>query len=121
MAEVYHHLAKAPVWSSSDKRLAEIQVSCASVLAFNDLAQLEPLGIDEISFKRGDYQRSREIGAAARFLDIEGLIVPSARYRGQNIVLFPDRLSTLESIRVSETLSINWPAWREKTKDYRPM
>lgn len=69
--------------------------------------------MEEQKFRKGGYARTREVGAAARFLDMEGLIVPSARWSASNLVLFMDRLSDRESLKVMETREINWPAWRE--------
>lgn len=113
IAEIYHHLSRAPVFSSSHVGINRLHVRMARVLVFTDMKALEPLGVEEQAFRKGDYARTREVGAAARFLDIEGLIVPSARWSATNLVLFMDRLSDRESLKVVETRDINWPAWRE--------
>ena len=49
-----------------------------------------------------------------RFLDMDGLIVPSARWPCASLVLFLDRLADLESLSVVEQRDVNWPAWRER-------
>ncbi|MFQ5774977.1 MAG: RES family NAD+ phosphorylase [Kiloniellaceae bacterium] len=113
MAEVYHHLSKAPVFSSSHVRMNKLRVRTERTLVFNDVAALEMVGVDEEAFRRGDISRSREIGAAARFLDMDGLIVPSARWPCTNLVLFLDRSPHLETLKVLDTREVNWPAWRE--------
>lgn len=117
LAEIYHHLSKAPVFSSSHVKMNKLAVRTERTLAFDDLEALEPLGVDQEAFRRGNPARSREIGAAARFLDIDGLIVPSARWPCRNLVLFPDRLPDLERLKVLESRDVNWPAWRERLKD----
>ena len=86
---------------------------------FEDFAALEKVGMNEQLFRRGDYSRSREVGAAARFLDMDGLIVPSARWPCTNLVVFPDRVPDREAFRIEESRSINWPAWREQTGHHR--
>lgn len=113
LAEIYHHLSRAPVFSSSHVQIHRIAARLERTLVLENMAALAPLGIDAESFRSGDYARSREIGAAARFLDLQGLVVPSARWRSANLVLFPDRLSDRESLTVIETRDVNWPAWRE--------
>lgn len=113
LAEIYHHLSRAPVFSSSHVTLNKLQVLSERTLVFDGVAALGPLGVDEEAFRRGLYARTREIGAAARFLDMDGLIVPSARWTCANLVLFPDRLPDLDSLKVVETQEVNWPAWRE--------
>ena len=63
--------------------------------------------------KRMDYTRSQALGAAAHFLEFDGLIVPSARWPCCNLILFLDRLDVNVALKVEETRDINWPAWRE--------
>ena len=116
LAEIYHHLSKAPVFSSAQVKSHTLRARTRRTLVFADVAALEHAGIDDETFRRGDPRRSREVGAAARFLDADGLIVPSARWACGNLVMFPDRLADREAFRVEETQDINWPAWREKTR-----
>lgn len=113
MAEVYHHLSKAPVFSSSHVKINKLRVSAEKTLVFPDIASLEAVGVTEEAFRKGDHKRTREVGAAARFLDIEGLMVPSARWPCSNLALFPDRMRNRDSLQVEEARDINWPAWRE--------
>ena len=114
MAEIYHHLSRAPVFSSSQVRINKLHVSAKRTLEFADVGALATLGIDEEVFRKGDPLRTREVGAAARFLDLDGLIVPSARWPCLNLVLFLDRLPDASALRVEDSRDINWPAWREK-------
>lgn len=119
MAEIYHHLSKAPVFSSSHVKLHGIHVATQRSLVFDDIAALATLGVDTETFRRDDYVRTREIGAAARFLDMDGLIVPSARWPRGNLVLFPDRLDDYGAFTVVEEHQVNWPAWREEASSRR--
>ena len=116
LAEAYHHLSKAPVFSTAHVKMNRLRVAAENVLVFKDLEELGPLGVDPESFRRGDYTRSREIGSAARFLDLEGLVVPSARWPGSNLVLFLDRMRNREALSVEASHDINWPAWRERIR-----
>jgi RES domain-containing protein len=116
IAEIYHHLSKAPVFSTSHVKINTLKAKAQRVLVFDDLETLIPLGVDPEAVRRGDYARTREIGSAARFLYLDGLVVPSARRAGANLVLFPDRLDDLEALSVVETRNLNWPAWRERVK-----
>jgi hypothetical protein len=120
VAEIYHHLSQAPVFSSSHVKINELQVRSARALAFDDIPALAAVGVDEQAFRSGDTTRTREIGAAARFLDLEGLIVPSARWPCANLVLFPDRLPDLGMLKVLASRDINWPAWRERLSPSNP-
>jgi hypothetical protein len=62
-----------------------------------------------------DYTRTREIGAAAHFLEFDGLLVSRPRWPCLNLVLFPDRLDP-DSLAVEEVREVNWPASRERHK-----
>jgi hypothetical protein len=114
LAEIYYHLSRAPVFSSSNARLNRLAVRIDRTSVFDDITALTPLGVDAVAFRRGDYGRTREIGAAAHFLDMQALIVPSARWPCRNLVLFPDRLRDAEAVRLLDSHEINWPAWRER-------
>lgn len=119
LAEIYHHLSKAPVFSSREAKLYKLRVRAEQTLVFENVQSLAAVGIDEETFLRGGHSRAREVGTAARFLDLEGLVVPGARWNCSNLVLFPDRLSNtnLEALKVVEESDINWPAWRESTRN----
>lgn len=119
LAEVHHHLSRAPVYSSSHVRLYKLSISASRILAFPDIAALQPLGVDPVSFRKADYERTREIGSAARFLDIEGLVVPSARWPGSNFVLFVDRMTNREALSVEQKFDVNWPAWVDRMRAAR--
>ncbi len=117
LAEIYHHLSKAPVFSSSHARLNRLRARTERTLVFDDVAALESVGVDAAAFHKGENVRTREVGAAARFLDMDGLIVPSARWPCANLVLFLDRLANLETLSVVEQRDVNWPAawWNNAT------
>ncbi len=83
------------------------------------VASLHPLGVSEQAFRKGDYTRTRETGAAARFLDMDALAVPGARWPDANLVLFPDRMTNRASLAVEETHEVNWPAWRGRMAQAR--
>jgi hypothetical protein len=80
-----------------------------------DLEMLESLGVEAGTYSAMDYARTREIGAAAHFLEFDSLLVPSPRWPRLNLVLFLDRLDP-ESMTVEEVREVNWPAWREQHK-----
>lgn len=113
MAEIYSHLSKAPVFSSSHVKICRLGVSTERTLAFADIAALGPLGVKPDELQKGVYARTREVGSAARFLDYDALLVPSARWPCANLVLFLDRLKDRDAVTVKESFDVNWPAWRE--------
>jgi len=74
-------------------------------------ANFELLGIDETKYSQIDYSRMQEIGAAAAFLELHGIIVPSARWDCENLVVFTDNLGSEDSMEVVETQDVDWQAW----------
>lgn len=114
LAEVYFHLSRAPVFSSAHVRLHRLRVETRRTLRL-DLEMLGSLGIAAARYSAMDYARTRRIGAAAHFLEFDGLLVPSPRWPCLNLVLFLDRID-LGSLAVEEVREVNWPAWREQHK-----
>ena len=116
LAEMYYHLSRAPVFASAHMRLHRLSVQTKKTLWLPDIKSLIRLGIDEGKFSSLDHARCQEIGAAAHFLEFDGLVVPSARWPRLNLVLFMDRLGLGNGLSVLDTNEINWPAWREKSR-----
>lgn len=78
-------------------------------------ADLGKLGVDMDRFGSLAYERTKEIGAAAAFIELDGLIVPSARWDCEHLVLFPENLGLEVTIAVVASEEVDWLAWaREK-------
>ena len=114
IAETYFHLSRAPVFSSAHLKLHRLHVEARLTLLFRDVKALAPFGVDAATLKNITYERTQALGAAAHFLEFDGLIVPSARWPCLNLILFLDRLDVGTALRVEQTLDINWPAWKER-------
>ncbi|HET7210690.1 MAG TPA: RES family NAD+ phosphorylase, partial [Methyloceanibacter sp.] len=76
-----------------------------------DMAALERFGIEREKYAELLYARTQEIGDAAQFLGFTGVIVPSARWSGLNLVIFTDRLEP-GALEVRTQEPIDWAAWR---------
>jgi hypothetical protein len=68
-------------------------------------------GIDISRYESFDYGATQAVAAAAHFLEFDGLLVPSARHRSHNLVIFTDR-GAAGSLTVRRTETVNWSAWR---------
>ena len=95
-AEVHYHLTRAqPVYLSSLKiHLHELHADLQNVFVFESLEILAAFGIDPATYGTLEYARlqaeysvTQQIGEAAHFLGVDGLVVPSARFPGQNLVV----------------------------------
>ncbi len=112
IAEVHYHLSKQPVFSSSNVKISRIRVKADRTLSIPDTETLAQLGVETDAFKNANYSRTKEIGAAARFLDFFGLLVPSARWDCSNLALILDRKQEEDVLIVEETNDLNWPEWQ---------
>jgi RES domain-containing protein len=98
-AEVYYHLTRSqPVYPSSlHIHLHEIEVDFQRVIKFNTLADLASFGVDAANFGttsyahlQAEYSVTQQVGEAAHFLGMQAIVVPSARWPAQNIVVMTD-------------------------------
>lgn len=113
LAEINFHLSRGQSVFPSRMRhdVFELAVKARQTLVLADMAQLKALGVEDSRYREMLYDRTQEIGAAAAFLGFDGLIVPSARWACQNIVLFLDAIN-LEEIRTVSSEPVDWQAWR---------
>lgn len=115
LAEIHFHLTRGQSVFPSRIRheLYELRVKCRSALKLADMDALARLGVDKARYGEMLYDRTQEIAGAAAFMGFDGIIVPSARWQCQNIVLFMDAidLDDIESIRFEP---VDWHAWRSK-------
>lgn len=77
--------------------LTEMEADLERVL---DTSQLSVNGMAHHDLTATDVRPCQRIGAAARSLDFEGLLVPSAALPGLNLVLLPDNLADRTCIRI---------------------
>lgn len=115
IAEVYYHLSQAPVFSSSDVLLHKLNISLERVVSLDETALVQ-LGLEEPLASRCDCSKSQAISGAARFLEFQGMLVPSARWPCSNLVIFMDQIDINTAILIEDGERINWPAWKEQTK-----
>lgn len=116
LAEAYHHLSRAPVMSSSHMLLNRLSVSLDYVLKL-DVDRLIALGMQDPRASRPRDNLGQSIGEAAFMLDYQGLIVPSARWDCDNLMVFLDRRSfdISRHLALKHATDVNWPAWRERS------
>ena len=112
MAEVYHYLSRAPVFSSAEKVMYRIDARTNRTAVLDDPEQLRRRGLDPGQFQDVNPMLCQEIGSAAHLLEYDSLLVPSARWNCMNLVLFPDYIP-LDSLVPDDGKPVNWPAWRD--------
>lgn len=112
LEEIGFHLIRQPVFPTKLRSLIHmLRVRTARTLRFANLSELLPFGVDPNEFKSITYSRTQEIGDAAAFLGFDGMIVPSARWTGMNLVLFTYQLQPGD-ITIVTSNPVDWEAWR---------
>lgn len=120
-AEVYFHVyQKQPVPPSKLRfGLHKLSIELTRTLRLLDTAQLESLGVVQDLFYakrfnqvvRESYPKTQAIGAAANFLGLDGLLVPSARVNGTNVVLLTDNIAPEREIAITNSEPCDLKAW----------
>jgi RES domain-containing protein len=76
-----------------DRKIYRIELSLQKVLDLTSWPLLERLGIIRASYGEIEPTRCKEVGGAVEWLYHDGLIVPSARAKGNNLVVYPNQQS----------------------------
>lgn len=120
IAEIYFHLMRGqPVFPSKVRfQLYEIHVEPLNAIKL-DLTLLEKLGVTAENYGRlnylrrqSEYARTQEISEVAHFLGADGLIVPSARWPCENVVLFSGHIPPDAITIISEPVDIESATWK---------
>lgn len=112
LEEIYFHLSRQPIFPDVAFQLHHVRVRGNRFLNISGMDMLARLGVDLTKFTSFDYVRTQAIGDAAFFLGFDGLIVPSARSKAINLVIFADRIEP-HDIEVEHSELISWKTWLE--------
>ena len=115
LAEVGYRLSLEPVWPSRiEHQIHALKIRADRALRLEPLNQLEKLAVNTARFESFEYTTTQANAAAAHFLEYDALVVPSARFKGSNVVLFLDRLQTPPELVGTE--DVDWPKWRTRNR-----
>ncbi len=88
VAEIRNLLATQPVPPSVTLTLHKLEVDLDPVADFRDMTQLLTVGITQDELTSSDLTVCQNVGGAAAWLGRAGLLVPSARAQGANLVVY---------------------------------
>jgi hypothetical protein len=74
-------------------------------------SDLGGLGVEAARYKEPNYRRTQEIGAVVAFIGCDGLIIPSARWDCENLILFTDNLAMDSNLEPKSVEEVDWQAW----------
>jgi RES domain-containing protein len=89
VAEGKHLASLHPIEPTVERKVYTIEVSLSRVIDLSDWNVLKDLGVERELFDTDDYTATQLIGGSAEWLGCDGIIVPSAREEGLNLVVFP--------------------------------
>jgi RES domain-containing protein len=107
LAEAEYYISLQPLRPKAKRTLFTIRVSIPKVIDLTAHDLLGKLGITNDVLEAMDHTPCRTVGAAANWLGYNGLLVPSARWRGgKNLVIYeqdpsPDSFEVIKEEEIS--------------------
>jgi len=98
VAEGDFHIALQPFRPRAERRVHRIKVNIPGVVLLTDWQLLERLGVARSSYESIEPARCKEIGGAIAYLGRTGILVPSARCNGVNLVIYPSEDCVFEPL-----------------------
>jgi RES domain-containing protein len=80
-----------PVRPVARRTIYTIEVVLASVIDLSDPRRLVALGLSDSDLRALDHRACQQVGGAIAWMGNDGLLVPSARAKGINLVIFPNQ------------------------------
>jgi RES domain-containing protein len=90
-AEADYYIEMQPLRPQAARLMYHLSVTLSSVLDLSEWELLRKLDVEKATFATTDYSASQEVGGAVEWLGHDGLLVPSARANGINLVIFPNQ------------------------------
>ena len=82
---------------------------------------LQAVGVDNENYHIANYSATQEIGDAAWFLGCDGLIIPNARWRCENLVIFTDKILSSETVvSIESSEEVDWIQWAKENGIHIP-
>lgn len=119
IAELSFHLSLMTPRPLKPIMLHTLNVSATQTLRLIR-ADLSVLGVDMDRFEEIGNTRTQEIGSAVAFLENDGLIVPSARWDCENLILFEDGSLKTRLEPIGDAESIDWREWSQRNGRWEP-
>jgi RES domain-containing protein len=90
LTEAEHRISLEPFRPRVRRTIYEVSVELSSVLELTSPELLASVGIGEDELQADVPDACQMVGGAVAWLDHDGMLVPSARAAGTNIVIFPN-------------------------------
>lgn len=106
IAEGDHAVAMQPIRPRAKRTVYEVHVQVHAMVDLTDRELLRAVGVDDDALTAIPSRACQAVGGAAAWLERDGLLIPSARADGANLVIFVDLQDPDAEFKVvtSETL-----------------
>src|SRR5262245_37769945 len=91
IAEGDYYIALQPRRPWPRRTIHRIKVVLSSVIDLSNWELLAKFGVNRKSFDSTDYFATQLLGGAAEWMKHDGILVPSARASGKNLIIYPNR------------------------------
>lgn len=88
--------------------LYQVMVSLKSTVDFTPTSVLSNLGITADHLRQNNPEACREVGALADWMHQDGLLVPSARSRGTNLVILTAQVDPTAPLEPTRTQDLRY-------------
>jgi RES domain-containing protein len=106
IAEVEHLLSRQPVLVRAPRFISQLRVQLSGVADLSRAESIEPFGWSIEDLTGEDWTLPQRIGSAVEFLEVSGLLVPSARADTTNLVVLMKNQSANDVVQVIETIPV---------------
>jgi RES domain-containing protein len=89
LAEAAYRMSLEPFRPRAKRTVYRIGVRLNHLVDISDRSVLAQLGVTEVDLSADDFSACQKVGGAVAWLGNDGLLVPSARAAGTNLVIFP--------------------------------
>lgn len=110
IAEVASYLKLLTPVPRKPLKLHTLNVSVTKALKVA-ITDFETLGIDPATYDQRNYARTQLVGAAINFLELDGLIAPSARWACDNLMIFANKHSLDAKLAIEASAEIPFEDW----------
>ncbi len=105
LAEADYQIAMQPRRPKARRTVYKIGVRLASVLDISETKNLAALGVNIDTIDGMDARICQRIGSSVERLGHDGMLIPSARARGLNLVIYPNK--TVETVYRFEVIDVD--------------
>lgn len=93
VAEGNYMVNLQPLRPRASRSVYEVSVELSRVVDLSNQEGLDTIGLSQQDLTSHDFTACQEVGGAVAWLGNDGLLVPSARTSGLNLVIYPGALS----------------------------